>query len=57
MASKPVVHVIDDDDAARDSLAFLPGTAQFASRSGRLPRGDVGKRVPQDPNEEPPRNC
>ena len=23
MATEPVVHVIDDDDAARDALAFL----------------------------------
>ena len=23
MANEPMVHVIDDDDAARDSLAFL----------------------------------
>lgn len=29
MANDPVVYVIDDDDAARDSLAFLLGSAQF----------------------------
>ena len=29
----PVVHVIDDDDAARDSLAFLFGTAGFRPRT------------------------
>jgi two-component system response regulator FixJ len=28
-----VVHVIDDDDAARQSLTFLLGTARFASRA------------------------
>ncbi len=35
MTSDPVVHVIDDDDAARDSLAFLLGTAGFCVRSYR----------------------
>jgi len=29
----PVVHVIDDDDAARDSLSFLLGTAEFTVRA------------------------
>ena len=29
----PVVHVIDDDDAARNSLAFLFGTAGFRPRT------------------------
>ena len=33
MTSNPVVHVIDDDDAARESLAFLLGTAQFVVRA------------------------
>ena len=33
MSSNPVVHVIDDDDAARGSLAFLLGTAQFVVRA------------------------
>ena len=33
MSSNPVVHVIDDDDAARASLAFLLGTAQFVVRA------------------------
>ena len=33
MTSNPVVHVIDDDDAARASLAFLLGTAQFVVRA------------------------
>ena len=32
MASDPTVHVIDDDKAARDSLSFLLGTAQFLVR-------------------------
>jgi two-component system response regulator FixJ len=32
MASDPVIHVIDDDDAARDALTFLLGTADFAVR-------------------------
>lgn len=30
MATNPLVYVIDDDDAARDSLTFLLGSAQFA---------------------------
>ena len=33
MASNPVVHVIDDDDAARESLTFLLGSAQFVVRA------------------------
>ena len=33
MTGNPVVHVIDDDDAARESLAFLLGTAQFVVRA------------------------
>ena len=33
MPSSPVVHVIDDDDAARDSLAFLLRSALFDVRS------------------------
>jgi two-component system response regulator FixJ len=33
MSGNPVVHVIDDDDAARESLAFLLGTAQFVVRA------------------------
>jgi two-component system, LuxR family, response regulator FixJ len=31
--SSSVVHVIDDDDAARDSLAFLLGTAEFVFKA------------------------
>lgn len=45
-----VVHVIDDDDALRESLAFLLGTAQIAVRSHasaasfleQLPIADLG---------------
>jgi len=33
MPASPVVHVIDDDDAARDSLAFLLRTAQIEART------------------------
>jgi FixJ family two-component response regulator len=33
MPSNPVVHVIDDDDAARDSLAFLLRAAQVDVRT------------------------
>ena len=33
MPSNPVVHVIDDDDAARDSLAFLLRAAQVEVRT------------------------
>jgi two-component system, LuxR family, response regulator FixJ len=33
MASNPLVHVIDDDDAARQSLAFLLEAAHFAARA------------------------
>ena len=33
MPSNPVVHVIDDDDAARDSLAFLLDSAQIDVRT------------------------
>jgi len=33
MPSSPVVHVIDDDDAARDSLMFLLRSAQIEVRS------------------------
>jgi two-component system, LuxR family, response regulator FixJ len=32
MPDKPVVHVIDDDEALRESLAFLLGTAHFEVR-------------------------
>jgi two-component system, LuxR family, response regulator FixJ len=32
MASDPVIYVIDDDDAARQSLAFLLESARFAAR-------------------------
>lgn len=31
MTSEPVVHIIDDDDAVRDSLAFLLGAAGLAT--------------------------
>jgi two-component system response regulator FixJ len=33
MPSDPVVHVIDDDDAARDALAFLLSAADFSVRT------------------------
>jgi two-component system, LuxR family, response regulator FixJ len=33
MANDPMVYVIDDDDAARQSLTFLLGTAQFVARA------------------------
>ncbi|MEJ6790861.1 response regulator FixJ [Brevundimonas sp. BR2-1] len=33
MASEPIVHVVDDDPAIRDSLAFLLDTAGLASRT------------------------
>ena len=33
MSSDPTVHVIDDDEAIRDSLAFLLGTAAIAVRT------------------------
>jgi two-component system response regulator FixJ len=33
MPSKPIVHVIDDDDAARESLAFLLQSAELEVRS------------------------
>lgn len=51
MASEgAVVHIIDDDDALRESLAFLLGTAQIAVRSyasaaaflEQLPAADLG---------------
>jgi len=32
MFDKPVVHVIDDDEALRESLSFLLGAAQFEVR-------------------------
>ena len=32
MPDKPVVHVIDDDEAVRESLSFLLGTAHFEVR-------------------------
>jgi FixJ family two-component response regulator len=32
-ANDPVVHVIDDDDAARESLTFLLATAQLPVRA------------------------
>ncbi|MGP0088860.1 MAG: response regulator FixJ [Xanthobacteraceae bacterium] len=33
MSDDPVVHIIDDDDAMRDSLAFLLGSARIRVRS------------------------
>ncbi len=33
MKSDPAVHVIDDDDAVRDSLAFLLKTSKFSVRA------------------------
>lgn len=33
MATEPIVHVVDDDPAVRDSLAFLLDTAGLVSRS------------------------
>jgi len=33
MANKPVIHVVDDDAAVRDSLAFLLDTADFVSKT------------------------
>jgi two-component system response regulator FixJ len=33
LAEKSIVYVIDDDDALRESLAFLLGTAQFSVQS------------------------
>jgi len=33
MAGDPVVHIIDDDDAARDSLAFLLKASKFSVRT------------------------
>ena len=33
MSSEPVVHVIDDDEALRDSLAFLLGSARLKVRT------------------------
>src|SRR5690606_26346397 len=33
MANEPIVHVVDDDPAIRDSLAFLLDTADLASRT------------------------
>jgi two-component system response regulator FixJ len=33
MADDPVVHVIDDDDAARDALGFLLSAANFSTRT------------------------
>jgi FixJ family two-component response regulator len=38
MTIDPVVYVIDDDDAARTSLAFLLGTAQFVVHAYDSPR-------------------
>ena len=37
MPSSPVVHVIDDDEAARDSLAFCCGPRSWRSRPTRAP--------------------
>ena len=33
MANEPVVHIIDDDDAVRDSLAFLLDSAGLRTRA------------------------
>jgi two-component system response regulator FixJ len=32
MANEPVIHVVDDDDAIRDSMMFLLETANYAAR-------------------------
>jgi two-component system, LuxR family, response regulator FixJ len=50
MSDKGLVHVIDDDEALRDSVAFLLGTAHFAVRTydsgssflDALPRAETG---------------
>ena len=50
MANDAVVHLIDDDDALRDSLAFLLNTARIEVRSyesaqvflDALPRAEPG---------------
>jgi two-component system response regulator FixJ len=33
MSSEPVIHIIDDDDAMRDSLAFLLESADFTTKT------------------------
>lgn len=33
MTNKPIVHIIDDDDAVRDSIAFLVESAGFSART------------------------
>jgi two-component system, LuxR family, response regulator FixJ len=39
MASDPVIHVIDDDDAARDALQFLLSAANFSVRTYESAKG------------------
>jgi two-component system response regulator FixJ len=48
MASDPVVHVIDDDDAVRDSLAFLLENAGLVVRTYESARTFLD-RLPPDP--------
>ena len=38
MPSNPVVHVVDDDDAARDALMFLLSSANFLVHAYNSPR-------------------
>ena len=33
MTTEPIVHIIDDDEAVRDSLAFLLETADLAVKT------------------------
>ena len=49
MANEPVVHVVDDDPAIRDSLAFLLDTAGLVSRTYESAAALLGRAAKLEP--------